>query len=77
MAVSKGHISGLLEIYEKWHSKDTHRAAIEICHALLHCFYKVTRITAGSQAFVSLGGINLLYQTSQVTLTLNVLEYML
>lgn len=69
LAVSKGYISGLLDIYEKWHSKDTPHAAIGICHALLHCFHKVSRITAGSQALVSLGGLHLLYQTSQVTIT--------
>lgn len=66
LAVSKGYISGLLELYEEWHSKDTHHTAIEICHALLHCLHKVTKSTAGSQAFMSLGGINLLYRTSQV-----------
>lgn len=69
LAVSKGYISGLLDIYEIWHSKDTPHAAIGICHALLRCFHNVSRITAGSQALVSLGGLRLLYQTSQVTTT--------
>lgn len=69
LAVSQGYISGLLDIYEKWHSKNTHRAAIGMCSALLHCFHKVSRTSAGRQAFVSLGGLHLLYKTSQVNRT--------
>lgn len=64
--VSKGYISGLLRLYEDWHSKGAPHAAIAIRHALLRCLHKVTHSTAGRQAFVSHGGIRLLYETTQV-----------
>uniref|UniRef100_A0AAQ6ITK4 tubulin-glutamate carboxypeptidase n=1 Tax=Anabas testudineus TaxID=64144 RepID=A0AAQ6ITK4_ANATE len=63
--VSKGYISGLLRLYEDWHSKDTQHVAIAIRQALLCCLHKVTHITAGRQAFISQGGIRLLYQATQ------------
>lgn len=66
-AVSKGYISGLLWLYEDWHSKDTQNVAIKIRHALLCCLLKATDSTAGKQAFVSQGGIRLLYQSTQVS----------
>ncbi|XP_058502222.1 cytosolic carboxypeptidase 4 isoform X1 [Solea solea] len=66
--VSKGYVSGLLRLYEDWHSKDTKHAAIEIRHALLRCLHKATRIAGGRQAFVSHGGLRLLYQTTQTGL---------
>lgn len=65
--VSKGYISSLLQLYEDWHSKDTQHVAIAIRYALLCCLHKVTHITAGRQAFISQGGIRLLYQTTQVS----------
>ncbi|KAL4005313.1 hypothetical protein ACER0C_005026 [Sarotherodon galilaeus] len=67
-AVSKGYISGLLWLYEDWHSKDTQDVAIAIRHALLCCLLKATDSTAGRQAFLSQGGIRLLYQTAQTCL---------
>uniref|UniRef100_A0A668SIK8 Peptidase M14 domain-containing protein n=1 Tax=Oreochromis aureus TaxID=47969 RepID=A0A668SIK8_OREAU len=60
-----GYISGLLWLYEDWHSKDTQDVAIAIRHALLCCLLKATDSTAGRQAFLSQGGIRLLYQTAQ------------
>ncbi|KAK2918325.1 hypothetical protein Q8A73_005071 [Channa argus] len=72
--VSKGYISGLLRLYEDWHNKDTQHVAISICHALLRCLHKVTHITAGRQAFISQGGIQLLYQTTQTCLLNKCLE---
>uniref|UniRef100_A0A669E4C8 AGBL carboxypeptidase 1 n=1 Tax=Oreochromis niloticus TaxID=8128 RepID=A0A669E4C8_ORENI len=60
-----GYISGLLWLYEDWHSKDTQDVAIAIRHALLCCLLKATDSTAGRQAFLSPGGIRLLYQTAQ------------
>lgn len=65
LVVSMGYISGLLRLYEDWHSKDTQHVAIEICHALLLCLHKATNSTAGIQALVSQGGIQLLHQTTQ------------
>uniref|UniRef100_A0A7N8XXJ1 tubulin-glutamate carboxypeptidase n=1 Tax=Mastacembelus armatus TaxID=205130 RepID=A0A7N8XXJ1_9TELE len=66
--VSKGYTTGLLRLYEDWCSKDTQHSniAIAVCHTLLHCLHKVTNITAGRQAFISQGGIRMLYQTTQV-----------
>ncbi|XP_030586826.1 cytosolic carboxypeptidase 4 [Archocentrus centrarchus] len=73
-AVSKGYISGLLWLYEDWHSKDTQDVAIAIRHALLCCLLKATDSTAGRQAFVSQGGIRLLYQSTQTCLLSKSLE---
>uniref|UniRef100_A0A3Q4H1C3 AGBL carboxypeptidase 1 n=1 Tax=Neolamprologus brichardi TaxID=32507 RepID=A0A3Q4H1C3_NEOBR len=64
-AVSKGYISGFLWLYEDWHNKDNQDVAIAIRHALLCCLLKATDSTAGRQAFLSQGGIRLLYQTAQ------------
>uniref|UniRef100_A0A3Q1HNL2 tubulin-glutamate carboxypeptidase n=1 Tax=Anabas testudineus TaxID=64144 RepID=A0A3Q1HNL2_ANATE len=72
--VSKGYISGLLRLYEDWHSKDTQHVAIAIRQALLCCLHKVTHITAGRQAFISQGGIRLLYQATQTCLLNKCLE---
>uniref|UniRef100_A0A3B5ACI9 tubulin-glutamate carboxypeptidase n=1 Tax=Stegastes partitus TaxID=144197 RepID=A0A3B5ACI9_9TELE len=66
--VSKGYISGLLRLYEDWHNKDTQHVAISIRHALLCCLHNATQSTAGRQAFISQGGIRLLYQTTQTCL---------
>ncbi|KAK2841772.1 hypothetical protein Q5P01_011972 [Channa striata] len=73
-AVSKGYISGLLRLYEDWHNNDTQHVAIAIRHALLHCLYKVTHIAAGRRAFITLGGIQLLSQTTQMCLLKKHLE---
>ncbi|XP_029290026.1 cytosolic carboxypeptidase 4 [Cottoperca gobio] len=75
--VSKGNISGLLRLYEDWHSKGTQHVAIEIRHALLRCLHKVTHSTAGKHAFVSHGGIKLLYETTQTCLLSKSLESLL
>uniref|UniRef100_A0AAQ6IKH3 tubulin-glutamate carboxypeptidase n=1 Tax=Anabas testudineus TaxID=64144 RepID=A0AAQ6IKH3_ANATE len=74
LMVSKGYISGLLRLYEDWHSKDTQHVAIAIRQALLCCLHKVTHITAGRQAFISQGGIRLLYQATQTCLLNKCLE---
>lgn len=66
--VSKGYISGLLRLYEDWHCKDTHHVAIAIRHALLRCLHKVTYSTAGREAFILLGGLRLIFQTTQMCL---------
>ncbi|XP_039988057.1 cytosolic carboxypeptidase 4 [Xiphias gladius] len=63
--VSEGYISGLLRLYEDWHSHDTQHAAVAIRHALLRCLHKVTNRTAGRQSFISQGGLSLLYRTTQ------------
>ncbi|XP_034391112.1 cytosolic carboxypeptidase 4 [Cyclopterus lumpus] len=72
--VSKGYISGLLRLYEDWHCKQTQHADVAICHSLLRCLHKVTHSTAGRQAFVSQGGIRLLYGTTQTCLLSKGLE---
>ncbi|XP_054865114.1 cytosolic carboxypeptidase 4 isoform X2 [Amphiprion ocellaris] len=72
--VSKGYISGLLKLYEDWHSKDTHHVAIAIRHALLCCLHNATQTTGGRQALISQGGIQLLYQTTQTCLLSKSLE---
>uniref|UniRef100_A0A7N9ATV3 tubulin-glutamate carboxypeptidase n=1 Tax=Mastacembelus armatus TaxID=205130 RepID=A0A7N9ATV3_9TELE len=74
--VSKGYTTGLLRLYEDWCSKDTQHSniAIAVCHTLLHCLHKVTNITAGRQAFISQGGIRMLYQTTQTRLMSKGLE---
>ncbi|XP_049430356.1 cytosolic carboxypeptidase 4 isoform X2 [Epinephelus fuscoguttatus] len=66
--VSKGYIFGLMRLYEDWHRKDTQHIAVTIRHTLLRCLHKVTHSTAGRQAFVSQGGIRLLYETTQTCL---------
>ncbi|XP_006782341.2 cytosolic carboxypeptidase 4 [Neolamprologus brichardi] len=73
-AVSKGYISGFLWLYEDWHNKDNQDVAIAIRHALLCCLLKATDSTAGRQAFLSQGGIRLLYQTAQTCLLSKNLE---
>uniref|UniRef100_I3J890 AGBL carboxypeptidase 1 n=1 Tax=Oreochromis niloticus TaxID=8128 RepID=I3J890_ORENI len=72
--IATGYISGLLWLYEDWHSKDTQDVAIAIRHALLCCLLKATDSTAGRQAFLSPGGIRLLYQTAQTCLLSKNLE---
>ncbi|XP_055365774.1 cytosolic carboxypeptidase 4 isoform X2 [Betta splendens] len=72
--VSKGYISGLLQLYKDWHSKDTQHVATAICHVLLCCLHKLTHITAGRQAFITEGGLALLYQTTQTCLLSKCLE---
>ncbi|XP_068580033.1 cytosolic carboxypeptidase 4 [Cebidichthys violaceus] len=72
--VSKGYVSGLLRLYGDWHAKATQHAAMAICHSLLRCLHKVTHSTAGRQAFVSQGGIRLLYGTTQTCLLSKGLE---
>ncbi|XP_053283441.1 cytosolic carboxypeptidase 4 [Pleuronectes platessa] len=72
--ISKGYISGLLQLYEDWHSKDTQQTAIEIQHMLLRCLHKVTHNNPGRQAFISQGGLRLLYHTSQTDLLTKGLE---
>ncbi|KAM3870035.1 cytosolic carboxypeptidase 4 [Diretmus argenteus] len=74
LAVSKGYISGLLRLYEDWHSKDTEHIAVEIRQALLRCLHQATHGTTGKQAFVSQGGISLMYQTTQTCLLTKGLE---
>ncbi|XP_077453053.1 cytosolic carboxypeptidase 4 [Stigmatopora argus] len=73
-AVSKCYVSGLLLLYEEWHNKDTTHSAIDVLLALLHCFYKITRRAVGRDTFVSQGGIQLLYQTTQTSLLNNCLD---
>ncbi|KAA8590717.1 hypothetical protein FQN60_014651, partial [Etheostoma spectabile] len=70
--VSKGYVSGLLRLYEDWHSKGSEHVAIR--HALLRCLHKVTHSTAGRQAVLCQGGIRLLYETSQTCLLSRGLE---
>ncbi|XP_047453319.1 cytosolic carboxypeptidase 4 [Mugil cephalus] len=72
--VSKGYISGILLLYNDWHSKDNQHVAIAIRHALLCCLHKATNSKAGKQAFLSQGGIRLLYQTTQTCLKSKSLE---
>ncbi|XP_034736100.1 cytosolic carboxypeptidase 4 isoform X2 [Etheostoma cragini] len=70
--VSKGYVSGLLRLYEDWHSKGSEHVAIR--HALLCCLHKVTHSTAGRQAVLCHGGIRLLYETTQTCLLSKGLE---
>uniref|UniRef100_G3NBD9 Peptidase M14 domain-containing protein n=1 Tax=Gasterosteus aculeatus aculeatus TaxID=481459 RepID=G3NBD9_GASAC len=72
--VSKGYVAGLLRLYEDWHAKAVQHGAVAICHSLLRCLHKVTHSTAGRQAFVSQGGIRLLYGTTQTCLLSKDLE---
>lgn len=65
-AVSKGYISGLLKLFADWHNNDTEREYVHIQRALLHCLDRATRISLGRSALVADGGIELLYQTTQV-----------
>ncbi|XP_028286731.1 cytosolic carboxypeptidase 4 [Parambassis ranga] len=73
-AVSKGYISGLLQLYEDWHNKDNQHVALSICQALLCCFHKAAKSTIGRQAFVTQGGIKVLYQTTQKCMRIKGLE---
>ncbi|XP_077953995.1 cytosolic carboxypeptidase 4-like isoform X2 [Gasterosteus aculeatus] len=72
--VSKGYVAGLLRLHEDWHAKAVQHGAVAICHSLLRCLHKVTHSTAGRQAFVSQGGIRLLYGTTQTCLLSKDLE---
>ncbi|XP_037109399.1 cytosolic carboxypeptidase 4 isoform X7 [Syngnathus acus] len=67
-AVTKGYVSGLLLLYDDWHSKDTNHSATDILQALLHCFCKIARSALGRDNLVSHGGIRLLYHTTQTYL---------
>ncbi|KAK0142579.1 Cytosolic carboxypeptidase 4 [Merluccius polli] len=67
-AVSKGYISGLLALYEDWHSRDTGHVAVRIRLALLRCLHQVTRSAAGREAVVGQGGLRLLFHTTQACL---------
>ncbi|KAM9816338.1 cytosolic carboxypeptidase 4 isoform 7-T7 [Syngnathus typhle] len=64
-AVTKGYVSGLLLLYDDWHSKDTNHSATDILQALLHCFCKIACSALGRDNLVSHGGIRLLYHTTQ------------
>ncbi|XP_060889988.1 cytosolic carboxypeptidase 4 isoform X3 [Labrus mixtus] len=64
-AVSKGYVSGLLQLYEDWFMTDCQHEATVICHALLRCLHQVSHSTAGRQAVFSQGGLRLLYQSTQ------------
>ncbi|CAK6980514.1 cytosolic carboxypeptidase 4, partial [Scomber scombrus] len=77
LVVSKGYTSGLLRLYEDWHSKDAEHVAVSICHALLRCLHKVTYSTAGRHALLSQGGITVLHQTTQTCLLSKSLEPLL
>ncbi|XP_061138903.1 cytosolic carboxypeptidase 4 isoform X4 [Syngnathus typhle] len=67
-AVTKGYVSGLLLLYDDWHSKDTNHSATDILQALLHCFCKIACSALGRDNLVSHGGIRLLYHTTQTYL---------
>ena len=69
-AVSKGYVSGLLTLYQDWHSGDVGHAAIGIRLALLRCLHQVAHSAAGREAVLAHGGIRLLFQTTQVVLFL-------
>ena len=71
-AVSKGYVSGLLTLYQDWHSGDVGHAAIGIRLALLRCLHQVAHSAAGREAVLAHGGIRLLFQTTQVVLFLAV-----
>ncbi|XP_062404302.1 cytosolic carboxypeptidase 4 [Sardina pilchardus] len=64
-AVSKGYISGLLKLFEDWHSNDTEREHLLIQRALLHCLHRATNTSLGRSSLVAEGGIALLFQTAQ------------
>uniref|UniRef100_A0A665UYL5 tubulin-glutamate carboxypeptidase n=1 Tax=Echeneis naucrates TaxID=173247 RepID=A0A665UYL5_ECHNA len=74
LVVSKGFISGLLRVYEDWHTRDTQHVAIVIRHTLLCCLQRVANTAAGRRAFRSQGGMSLLYQTTQTCLSATGLE---
>ncbi|KAM7003447.1 cytosolic carboxypeptidase 4-like [Tautogolabrus adspersus] len=67
-AVSKGYVSGLLQLFEDWFMNDSQHEATVICHALLRCLHQVTHSTAGRRVVFSQGGLRLLYQTTQTCL---------
>ncbi|CAL8357856.1 unnamed protein product [Lota lota] len=64
-AVSKGYVSGLLTLYQDWHSRDVGHVAVRIRLALLRCLHQVAHSTAGREAVLAHGGIHLLFQTTQ------------
>ncbi|KAL6480708.1 hypothetical protein MHYP_G00117410 [Metynnis hypsauchen] len=69
MAVGKGYISGLLKLYEEWHTHDSENQHLPIRQALLHCLHRATNTSLGRSALVTNGGIGLLYRTTQTCLS--------
>ncbi|XP_028814191.1 cytosolic carboxypeptidase 4-like [Denticeps clupeoides] len=73
-AVAKGYVSGLLKLYEDWHSHDPNLEHVPIRRALLHCLLHVTSSQEGRSAMVAEGGMTLLLQITQSCLAVAGLE---
>ncbi|XP_062856327.1 cytosolic carboxypeptidase 4 [Trichomycterus rosablanca] len=68
IAVEKGYVSGLLELFEEWHACDPENVSVR--RSFLHCLHRAAKISAGRSAIVSDGGLTLLYTTTQACLSM-------
>ncbi|XP_076980252.1 cytosolic carboxypeptidase 4 isoform X2 [Tamandua tetradactyla] len=64
-AVNRGYISGLLRLYQDWHSHDTVHAYIQIRRALLLCLKHIAMLRSGREAFLAGQGLEILFSTTQ------------
>ncbi|XP_053538244.1 cytosolic carboxypeptidase 4 isoform X1 [Ictalurus punctatus] len=68
LAVGKRYISGLLRVYEDWHTQDSRNEHVAVRRAFLHCLHSAAKTSAGRHALVSEGGVAVLYNTTQACL---------
>ncbi|XP_030048341.1 cytosolic carboxypeptidase 4 [Microcaecilia unicolor] len=64
-AVNRGHVSGLLWLYQDWHCCDTANSYIPVRHALLRCLKHITNIRSGRDAFLQARGMGILFDAAQ------------
>lgn len=63
----------LLTIYVDWHRHDSRHRYMLIRKGVLQCIKSVTNIKLGRKAFIDANGMKILYNTSQVSLSVLVL----
>lgn len=57
----------LLTIYVDWHRHDSRHRHMLIRKGILQCIKNVTNTKLGRKAFLDVGGMKILYNTSQVS----------
>lgn len=61
----------LLTIYVDWHRHDSRHRYMLIRKGVLQCIKSVTNIKLGRKAFIDANGMKILYNTSQVSLSVS------
>nr|XP_033776886.1 cytosolic carboxypeptidase 4 isoform X2 [Geotrypetes seraphini] len=64
-AVNRGHVSGLLWLYQDWHCCDAANSYIPIRRAVLRCLKHITNIRSGRDAFLQARGMGILFDAAQ------------